>query len=274
LLDVHPPHHAAHSWRDFFIHIATIVFGLLIAIGLEQSVELFHHRHEVSETREALRQERELNIKAFAADTAVFRADAAQQKNDLLVLTYLKAHPGTAEGDLPGTLVYISPFEPFNESAWTTAQQTGVTQLMPRGEVAETADLVKDLDTSDAIVHALYGDMVHADGYRYTDPNLSHLTPEQIDKQIELTGACLERTFDWGSMLYAIQDNHPDFRPGPTFQELMALENYPRAAEEQKQIAPAAQRTHERLATLNAAAAAGVKAADDATEAAAHRLLQ
>ena len=32
MLDVHPPHHAANTWRDFFIHIATIVIGLLIAI--------------------------------------------------------------------------------------------------------------------------------------------------------------------------------------------------------------------------------------------------
>jgi hypothetical protein len=39
MLDVHPPHHAASTWRDFFIHIATIVIGLLIAIGLEQTVD-------------------------------------------------------------------------------------------------------------------------------------------------------------------------------------------------------------------------------------------
>ncbi len=39
MLDVHPPHHAANSWRDFFIHIATIVVGLLIAVGLEQAVD-------------------------------------------------------------------------------------------------------------------------------------------------------------------------------------------------------------------------------------------
>ena len=38
-MEVHPPDHAIHSWRDFIIHIATIVVGLLIAIGLEQSVE-------------------------------------------------------------------------------------------------------------------------------------------------------------------------------------------------------------------------------------------
>jgi hypothetical protein len=26
MLDVHPAHHAASTWRDFFIHIATISF--------------------------------------------------------------------------------------------------------------------------------------------------------------------------------------------------------------------------------------------------------
>ena len=36
MLDVHPAHHAANTWRDFFIHIATIVLGLLIAVSLEQ----------------------------------------------------------------------------------------------------------------------------------------------------------------------------------------------------------------------------------------------
>jgi hypothetical protein len=42
MLDVHPALHATTTWR-FFIHIATIVIGLLIAIGLEQTVELIHH---------------------------------------------------------------------------------------------------------------------------------------------------------------------------------------------------------------------------------------
>ena len=46
VLDFHPPHHAANSWRDFFVHIATIVIGLLIAVGLEQTVEWVHPRHQ------------------------------------------------------------------------------------------------------------------------------------------------------------------------------------------------------------------------------------
>jgi hypothetical protein len=38
MLDVHAPHEGIHTWRSFFTHIATISVGLLIAIGLEQSV--------------------------------------------------------------------------------------------------------------------------------------------------------------------------------------------------------------------------------------------
>src|ERR1700751_113859 len=63
MIDVHPPHHAATTWRDFFIHIATIVIGLLIAIGLEQTVERIHHSHERSELRETLHRESEQILK-------------------------------------------------------------------------------------------------------------------------------------------------------------------------------------------------------------------
>jgi hypothetical protein len=57
MFDIHPPHHAASTWRDFFIHIATIVIGLLIAVGLEQIVEFFHHRHQARQMQESLREE-------------------------------------------------------------------------------------------------------------------------------------------------------------------------------------------------------------------------
>jgi hypothetical protein len=54
MLDVHPPHHPTHTWRDFLIHIATIVVGLVIAIGLEQTVEFVHRAHQRQELRESL----------------------------------------------------------------------------------------------------------------------------------------------------------------------------------------------------------------------------
>ena len=67
MLDVHAAHGSIHSWRDFVIHIATISIGLLIAIGLEQTVEYLHHRHQVADLREALRTEREQNHLRLAA---------------------------------------------------------------------------------------------------------------------------------------------------------------------------------------------------------------
>jgi hypothetical protein len=52
MLDVQAPHEAVRTWKDFFIHIATIAIGLLIAIGLEQTVEFFHHCHQLQDARE------------------------------------------------------------------------------------------------------------------------------------------------------------------------------------------------------------------------------
>jgi hypothetical protein len=57
MLDVHPPHEALHTWKAFFIHTATIVVGLFIAVALEQSVEANNRRHERADLREELRQE-------------------------------------------------------------------------------------------------------------------------------------------------------------------------------------------------------------------------
>ena len=39
MLEVHAPHESLHTWKGFFIHIATICVGLLIAVGLEQTTD-------------------------------------------------------------------------------------------------------------------------------------------------------------------------------------------------------------------------------------------
>src|ERR1700730_1204283 len=57
MLEVHAPHESIHTWKSFFIHIATIVIGLLIAVGLEQAVETIHWHNQVRAARDVLRQE-------------------------------------------------------------------------------------------------------------------------------------------------------------------------------------------------------------------------
>jgi hypothetical protein len=57
MLEVHAPHESIHTWKSFFVHIATIVIGLLIAVGLEQAVETIHWHKQVRTARDVLRQE-------------------------------------------------------------------------------------------------------------------------------------------------------------------------------------------------------------------------
>ena len=86
MLDVHPPHHAATTWRDFFIHIATIALGLLLAIGLEQTVEFFHHRHQASEARENIQREAAENVPILQHSLQLLAADLQQLSKDLDLL--------------------------------------------------------------------------------------------------------------------------------------------------------------------------------------------
>jgi hypothetical protein len=72
MLDVHAPHKTEHTWTDFFIHIATITVGLFIAIGLEQTVEYFHHLHQRHQLEENLRDELRVNLRRDADDFRVF----------------------------------------------------------------------------------------------------------------------------------------------------------------------------------------------------------
>lgn len=62
MIDVHPPHEAVHTWKDYLLHMSTIVLGLLIAIGMEQSVEALHHREQRHQLEEDERAEARRNI--------------------------------------------------------------------------------------------------------------------------------------------------------------------------------------------------------------------
>ena len=74
MLDVHPPHAPTHTWKDFFIHIATIVIGLIIAVGLEQAVEALHNRHLREDLREQLDEQNTFDRKYVQTDIKLAEA--------------------------------------------------------------------------------------------------------------------------------------------------------------------------------------------------------
>lgn len=250
MLDVHPPHHAVSTWRDFFIHIATIVVGLLIAVGLEQTVEYIHHRREVAETRRLLREEREQNRKNFAANAASYRWQVVMLQNDLLVLEALRQHPGIAEQDLPGILYYSAGDEEVDNNAWKIASVNAVTQYMGREEVASLDHLYRLLETADADLMDLWRAMNRAHQYAFDDPNPTHLTAAQIAEEVRLTEDCAEINFRWGITLENIQQAYPDFDSGPSRAELFNDSRYIRSATDTTRIAPAQARTDRRFADV------------------------
>lgn len=234
MLEVHPAHHAASSWKDFFIHIGTIVLGLLIAIGLEQAVEYLHHRREVAEVREELRGERETNKTSFASETTHWRWETAELENNLVVLAYLQKHAGAPDEKLPGSLVWFHASTSHSQAAWDAAKNSGVTSLLSREEVEKYEDIYAQLRRIDDVRSLAYDAMNDASRYELTDNRLSHLSPAQIDEITTLTQIALTKHWLEGVALENTARKFKDFPPSITSDELSQVRNRKSVAEGMK----------------------------------------
>ena len=132
MLDVHPPHNPTHTWRDFLIHIATIVLGLLIAIGLEQTVEAIHHRHERSELRETLHRESEQILKDSRETAAAldYHQDWLARRIDQ-VKAAVWQHQPLAEPPAYAIAVFDYPDAPL----WRSAKVSGLVERLGSDEL-------------------------------------------------------------------------------------------------------------------------------------------
>lgn len=131
MLDVHPPHHPVHAWRDFFLHIATITVGLLIAVGLEQTVELFHRRHQRHQVEEQLRMETlsNMNVALQNVDAfTAFQAGILARYNELQLAARDHRPPQALRPPAGPSNVY-----PAN-AAWLVAQQSATLGLLSTAE--------------------------------------------------------------------------------------------------------------------------------------------
>ena len=145
MLDVHPAQHAASTWREFFIHIATIVIGLLIAIGLEQAVEKLHQRHQRHQLEEALQKDGEANrdyikdniaIAQGIVDWARGQAAAVEQAGPTGPLTLRR---------MPAESLYAP-----DTGVWLAAKASGTATLLSSSE----QNWLEDLDN---LERAIYG---------------------------------------------------------------------------------------------------------------------
>ncbi len=187
-MEVHPPDHPIHTWRDFFIHIATIVVGLLIAIGLEQSVEGLHHRHQRHLLEEDLQAESVRNLRI-----AVTNMQYLDWLKRVQRVQYDELDRSEAGGRAP---VYLKPppspapmfLRPVS-AVWNVAQTSATLNLLPRQEAERYAHVyssaqqaylaIERLNEANAERHSALIMASSSDDVTGSDYDLSRLSKEE-----------------------------------------------------------------------------------------------
>jgi hypothetical protein len=188
-LEVHPPHHPLVSWRDFFVHIATIVVGLLIAIALEQSVEALHHHRQRVETRENLHREITENRTIFARDLKYIASERKMLEDNIAALRKLRAH----EQVPADSLHFAWGWNGMHDSAWQTARETAALDLLPTEQVEAYSITYGQQSIVNEAGVALAHSITSAEIPLTVQPDLSTLTPAQIDELIRNCAASLNQ---------------------------------------------------------------------------------
>lgn len=223
MLDVHPPHASPLTWRDFLLHIATITVGLLIAIGLEQTVEYFHHRQQVSETRRALLLEQKKDTEFFALETDLLRDQAPVYRTDLAILIYLRDHSGAPPATWPGVLDWRWHGAYYLEAGWVTAQTDGVVEHMPAREAQNFDDIYRRLRelyaTENAEAHALE----EARRILFLYPQPERATAQVLDEAIRSMSDVLVLHSRVARIQTLIYRRHAEFSPVNALASIDAL---------------------------------------------------
>ena len=133
-MEVHPPEHGIHTWRDFLVHMGTITLGLLIALGLEAAAEALHHHHQMEEARERIDHEIAGNRAVIAKDRENMQRALERTRDNINLLD--------APGDPDTTKLHFGwTWEDPQSSAWDTARTTGALALLPYDEAQHYADI-------------------------------------------------------------------------------------------------------------------------------------
>ncbi len=202
MLDVHPPHHAASTWRDFFIHIATIVVGLLIAVGLEQLVDHFHRIHQLHQVEADLHDE-------VISNQEVGQRNLAQINRDLSWLLQLRSRVDAVRGGAERTAflypppVHGYPGDPRDNdrilpsvAVWNAVRQNGLIDLLPRDEALIYTKFYRISDIYDEAFARLRDDWRKLSVFEFqfksgpaaVQPDIQRMSALQLDQYSALLG--------------------------------------------------------------------------------------
>lgn len=191
MLDVHAPHEATHTWKDFLIHIATIVVGLLIAIGLEQTVEYVHERHQLQELRQGALDDARL----YLHDVDQLRTVNAQQIGELTVRIE-QVRQALARHKTPPAPVYkpVPDTNTIRLGNLDAAKASGLVHLLSEEEISSAGDgevaVVKVEALKDHAQEATLKRVAFEQRFQLDGPDASYdfsaITQPQLDEYLGL----------------------------------------------------------------------------------------
>jgi hypothetical protein len=172
VIEVHPPSEPVHGWRDFFIHLATITIGLLIALSLEGCIEFWHHRSLVHEAERSLHIEIASNAENLKTNVAELRKNRDALARDVMIMRRIIANPKVPNKETPTIDFTIGS---FSDVSWKTAQSMGALAYMPYKVAHEYADIYDQ----QSVVYAAENDATR-DLVLSVAPfvNLAHVAPQ------------------------------------------------------------------------------------------------
>ena len=175
-MEVHKPK-PWHGWREFGKELATIVLGVLIALGAEQAVEALHWAERTEKTEAHLRAE-------LGAATVAAQAHITQEACEYAMLDRLQQsllQPGDEwkppyvvtrpDGAILG--IYVAPIGGFGSQGWKNAQADGTANHLGEAEEEKFEDAYDLLAASAAAndaVHAIASELNSLAFARRLDP--------------------------------------------------------------------------------------------------------
>lgn len=138
-MEIHAPGRHVQSLPEIVLHLAIVTAGILIALGLEQTVEWYHHRELVAEARETILNEVRFNKKEL--DTQISRLPRFRS-NTIDVLDFVTEILDRGKSDRHELHLAFSEARLQNTS-WTTAQTVGAVAFMPYAEVGRYASVYR-----------------------------------------------------------------------------------------------------------------------------------
>ena len=147
--EIDPVHRVAHPWKDFFVQIAAIAIGLLLALGLDRVVGYFHERHQLAQARDVLRLEIEQNRRVWEKNVAEVERIQKELEADVAIIQALQA-----SSPLTGKLNYSENFYAIVDGPWQVVRQNGSLSLMPNDEIQTYAWFHEILTSLMDTIHA------------------------------------------------------------------------------------------------------------------------